>query len=260
MPSREWNADAYHRVSGPQLGWGLAVLDRLQLRGDELVLDVGCGTGRVTAALLERLPGGRVIAIDLSENMLRLAREAIGDRRVHVVRADAAALPFLPRADVVFSTATMHWVLDHPRLFRSVREALVPGGRFVAQCGGGPNIRRLHDRAAALMRDPLFAPHFESWSDPWEFASAEATAERLRQAGFVGVHTSLESAPIVQPDAHAFAEFAANVICRHHLEYLPDAARRAELIQRLTTLAAADDPPFELDYWRLNIDARRAGG
>src|SRR6266702_3251869 len=75
--SREWNSAVYHRLSGPQLSWGKKVLSRLRLRGDETVLDAGCGTGRLTAELAEALPRGRVVGIDLSQNMLAGAREPL---------------------------------------------------------------------------------------------------------------------------------------------------------------------------------------
>jgi trans-aconitate 2-methyltransferase len=238
----------------------LPVLARLPLAGDELVLDVGCGSGRLTRELARRLPRGRVIGVDRSFNMLAVARQHLAaddGARASFVQADASHLPFAGPADALFSTATFHWVLDHPRLFRGVFAALKPGGRFVAQCGGGPNIQRLHDRAAALMLDPEFAPHFTAWQDPWEFADAETTAVRLAEAGFTDVETSLVPSPIVQPDAEAFAEFVTSVICRHHLAMLPDEWSRRRYVDRLTALAAADNPPFELDYWRLNISARR---
>lgn len=259
---REWNAEAYHRVSDPQFQWGLSVLDRLPLAGDETVFDVGCGTGRLTGLLADRLPRGRVVAIDVSSNMLQVARETLGAREAgcaSFVLADASALPAAGRADAIFSTATFHWLLDHDALFRSLHGALKPGGRLVAQCGGGPNIRRVHDRAAALMTEPAFAPYFTSWSEPWEFADAATTARRLKAAGFEEVQTSVEPAPVFQPDADSFAAFLTNVICRAHLACLPDGADRATFVGELTRLAAADSPPFELDYWRLNIDARRSG-
>jgi trans-aconitate methyltransferase len=258
---REWNAEAYHRVSDPQLQWGLAVLARLPLRGDELALDVGCGTGRLTEHLLERLPSGRVIATDLSSNMLDIARAYLQPRfagRVAFARADAAALPIAGRANAIFSTATFHWVLDHPALFRSLYVALAPGGRLVAQCGGGANIQRVHDRCVLLMQQPAFAPHYEAWRDPWEFADAATTAQRLEAAGFQAIHTWLESTPVVQRDAASYREFVTNVVCRHHLAPLPQALRD-EFMTTLTGQAAGDDPAFELDYWRLNIDARKPG-
>src|SRR5262245_46076309 len=134
---REWNADSYHKVSTPQFDWGTAVLERLPLEGHELVFDIGCGTGRLTDKLLERLPRGMVVAVDLSFNMLETARSLLRPAfggRIQLVMADASLLPGLSAADAIFSTATFHWVRDHPRLFRSLYSLLKPGGRIVAQC------------------------------------------------------------------------------------------------------------------------------
>ena len=256
---REWNAEAYHRVSHPQFDWGSVVLDRLLLEGHELVLDVGCGTGRLTDKLLERLPRGRVMAIDLSSNMVQTAREFLRPRhgrRVQLAIADAAALPVHERADAVFSTATFHWVLDHQALFTSLFQSLRPGGYLVAQCGGGPNLRRIHDRLERLRSDAEFAAFFTGWREAWEFADPVTTGKRLADVGFSQVRTSLESTPVVFPAAEAFAAFISNVICPPYLEYLPD-SRRDRFIARITAQAADDDPPFQLDYWRLNIEARR---
>jgi len=257
---REWNADSYHQVSTPQFDWGTAVLERLALDGDELVLDVGCGTGRLTEKLLERLPRGRAVGIDLSSNMLQVAGDFLRPRfgsQIRLVLADAARLPVVAAADAIFSTATFHWVRDHAQLFRSLYAALKPGGRVVAQCGGGPNIARLHDRAAALMEEPTFAPHFTSWRDPWEFADTATTNRRLEQAGFEAIRTSLVPAPLVQPDAQAFQTFITTVICHPHLAHLASPALQDAFVQDLTRKASSDNPPFELDYWRLNIEARK---
>jgi trans-aconitate methyltransferase len=257
---REWNAESYHQISNPMFAMAMPVLQRLSLRGDELVLDVGCGTGLVTEQLLDRLPSGRVVAIDLSMNMLLTARDYLRTKhqaRVSFLLADAAALPLKEVADSIFSTASFHWVLDHPALFRSLFQSLKPGGRLVAQCGGGPNIQRLHDRAAMLMQSTEFASHFAAWRDPWEFANAETTRRRLEEAGFESITTGLEAAPVTQPDAEAFGKYLTNIICRHHLAYLPTRALQHRFVDALTTMASQDPTPFELDYWRLNIDARR---
>jgi trans-aconitate 2-methyltransferase len=224
------------------------------------VLDVGCDTGRLTEKLLDRLPRGRVLAIDQSSNMVQVARDFLRPSRgaqIQLAIADASALPVHGQADAIFSTATFHWVLDHPRLFRSLFAALKPGGRLVAQCGGGANLARIHHRLDALRSDAEFARYFESWRDPWEFANAESTSRRLKDAGFVEVATSLESSPVIFPDAESFATFITNVICRPYLAYLPDPSLRNRLIARVTEQASRDKPPFELDYWRLNMDARR---
>src|SRR5579863_8637271 len=114
--SREWNSAVYHQLSGPQVSWGKKVLARLRLRGDEVVLDAGCGTGRLTADLLEALPRGRVVGVDLSQNMLGSAREHLSPQlgnRVALVACDLLQLPFLQAFDGIVSTAAFHWVLDH---------------------------------------------------------------------------------------------------------------------------------------------------
>jgi len=257
---RDWNATVYHRVSNPQLEWGLPVLARLPLDGRELVLDVGCGTGRLTERLIQRLPQGCAIAIDRSPSMIATARDYLAERcRGHVgfAQASATALPFAGVADAIFSTATFHWVLDHDLLFRNLFVALKRGGRLVAQCGGGPNLLRVHERCRGLMQEAPFAPHFDRWTTPWEFADPETTARRLRAAGFVEVETSLHGSPVAQPDAASYREFVEAVICRPHLSLLPEPSLRDRFLDRLTADAAHDSPPFELDYWRLNIDARK---
>ncbi|MEW6320037.1 MAG: methyltransferase domain-containing protein [Acidobacteriota bacterium] len=258
--AREWNAAAYHKVSAPQVNWGRKVLSRLEVRGDERAIDAGCGTGRLTAELVERVPDGRVVGLDRSRNMLDEARAHLEPRfgaRVAFVQAHLPDLPFREWADLVFSTATFHWVLDHPALFAGLFGALRPGGRLFAQCGGGPNLDRAHALAETVMRRPPFAPHFASWTGVWEFASDTVTADRLRAAGFTGIAVGLEPAPTVFPDEAAYREFVTTVIYHPHLSRLPDASLRQRFLDEVTALAAATDPPFELDYWRLNIDARR---
>lgn len=254
----EWNADRYHDLSSPQQEWGRRVLERLPLEGREVVLDVGCGTGRLTADIAARLPAGRVVGVDRSEAMLRTAAPWLRRhaRGTVLVLGDAAALPFRRAFDAVFSGATFHWIRDHAALFRSIITVLRPGGRLVAQCGGGPNIAQLLGRADRLMRDANFSPFFEDWTEPTYFADVAATSRRLTTAGFVDVEVSLEPAPTPFDGAEAFQAFIANVCVRHHIARMPQ-PERTVFLRELTLAAAADSPPFTLDYWRLNISARR---
>src|SRR5882672_7756841 len=136
--SREWNAADYHRLSAPQFYWGQRVLSELHLRGDECVLDAGCGTGKLTQLLLQNLPRGRVVGLDLSVNMVTHARpnlQAEFGGRAQFVAANLIALPFHEVFDGIFSTASLHWVLDHNLLFHNLFVALRPGGWLHAQCG-----------------------------------------------------------------------------------------------------------------------------
>jgi trans-aconitate 2-methyltransferase len=255
----DWNAAAYARVSAPQLAWGQKVLARLPLAGDEVVLDAGCGAGRLTEEVMERLPRGCVVALDASEAMLaqattRLAR--FGDR-VRFVRADAATHVEAPPVDAVFSTATFHWVLDHDRLFASVHASLKPGGRLVSQFGGGRNLARVRARAEALRRSAPYARWFEGFREPWLYATAEETRDRLVASGFVEVSAGLEEAPVRFDDAAPYREFVTHVIFRDDLARLPDDAARDGYLGALVEQAGREDPPYVLDYVRLNADARR---
>jgi trans-aconitate 2-methyltransferase len=253
--SREWNSSAYHRLSEPQVSWGKKVLSRLRLRGDEVVLDAGCGTGRLTAELLEALPCGRVVGIDLSRNMLASAREHLAKfgARVSLLACDLLHLPFESAFDGIVSTAAFHWVLDHDRLFANLRRALVAGGWIEAQCGGGPNILRLRKHADALAATPKFAPNLAGFREPWLFQNAESAAQTMKRAGFVEIETSVEPALTVLAGADEYKEFVRNIIFHRHLEKISRKEDREQFIATITEQAAAEDPPFSLDYWRLNL-------
>jgi len=256
----EWNAASYHKVSGPQTSWGQKVLARLQVGGNERAIDAGCGSGRLTGELMERLPNGRLIAIDRSWNMLMTARAnlrpAFGSR-VAFAQVSLPDLPFAGWADLVFSTATFHWIRDHDALFAGIFRALRSNGRLFAQCGGGANLRRARELAQSVMTSAPFARYFEKWAGPWEYAYPDVTAQRLTRAGFVEVETNLEEAPTTLATEADYREFVTTVIYHPHLERLPDASMRQSFIDRVTELAAKEPVPFTLDYWRLNLSARK---
>jgi trans-aconitate 2-methyltransferase len=258
----DWDGKAYERISEPQFQWGLRVLERLDVRGDETVVDAGCGAGRLTERLVERLPRGRVVALDASESMLERARVRLarfGDR-VSFVHADLATYIAQPKVDAIFSTATFHWVLSHEALFAALFASLRSGGTLLAQCGGGANLERLRNRAATLREAPAYARYFEGFREPWNYALPDETRARLERAGFVATRVDLELAPTRFDDAASFREFVAKVIVRDELPRLPDETLREKYLESLVELASRDDPPFELDYVRLNIEARVPGG
>jgi len=212
--SREWHAAEYHRLSTPQFQWGQRVLSQLHLRGDECVLDAGCGTGKLTRLLLQNLPRGRVVGLDVSRNMVMHARRDLqpefGDR-ARFVAADLLALPFRDAFDGIFSTASFHWVLDHDALFHNLFVALRPGGWLHAQCGGGPNLARLRERVRTLSQTVEFSPRLGQFPEPWFFSDAEGAARRMRSAGFHEVKTDLEQASFAVSSREEFQGYLRNV-------------------------------------------------
>ncbi|MEX0790724.1 MAG: class I SAM-dependent methyltransferase, partial [Actinomycetota bacterium] len=193
---RDWDAEAYERLAEPQDAWGLRILGLLDLAGDETVLEAGCGTGRDTARLLERLPNGRVVALDGSARMLdRLRIRLAGDMdRIEVVQADLARpLPLKEPVDVVFSVAAFHWVQDHAALFKNLAAVMRPGARLVADCGGTGNIARVSaavERVTGVPAEPGI----------WNFSEPETVRLRLAAAGFTDVQVELHGDDIRLPD------------------------------------------------------------
>lgn len=246
MP-RDWDGSTYDRIADPMTRWGQAVLGRLALAGDEHVLDAGCGSGRVTEGLLDRLPGGRVTGLDGSPRMVLEAKRRLAAHaaRVHFVIADLrATLPLRARFDAVLSTATFHWIPDHGALFRQIASVLRPGGQLVAQCGGAGNI-------ASVMRALRMLG--VTWH-PWTYATPEETRVRLAEAGFVAVDTWLHEEPTAVDPGPALETFLATVILGSHLERLADSER-----EPFVRAIAQALPRPEIDYVRLNIVARRGG-
>jgi trans-aconitate 2-methyltransferase len=241
--STPWDARTYDRSSAPQQAWASDVLARLEgIAQDATVLDVGCGTGRVTEALPALLPRGRVLAIDASQDMVALASKRLGDR-AHVWCQDVLDLDLDEHVDAIVSTATFHWVTDHDRLWAGLARALRPGGVLEVQCGGEGNIDRVREAIDAAARDE--AQELVGWS-PWMFAGPQETEGRLQEAGFAETRCWLEERPTHPQDVDAFVRTS---ILPAHLARLPEPRR-----ERFAAAVVAG-VRLPLDYVRLNVSA-----
>jgi trans-aconitate 2-methyltransferase len=244
-----WDARTYDTSSAPQQTWAADVLARVEsVAPDASVLDVGCGTGRVTEALLALVPQGRVLALDASAEMVELARARLGDR-AEVWQQDVLELELDEPVDAVLSTATFHWVTDHERLFANLHALLKPGGRLVAQCGGHGNVAEVKQAGFGAAAEPRFAPYFEGWDGDWVFATAEETERRLLAAGFGDVWTWLTRVNVDPGDPVGYLR----AICLSSwLARLPE-----ELHDDFVSTALERLPDrLEIHYVRLNILAR----
>jgi trans-aconitate 2-methyltransferase len=239
---REWDAPAYETLNAPMNERGNDAVARLELRGDETVLDAGCGTGEVTATLLERLPHGRVIALDGSRRMLDAARGRFaGDARVSFVHADLGEpLPLGEPVDAIVSTSTFHWVRDHDALFRHLAAVSKPGGQLVVDCGGAGNIAAVVE----ILGELGHAEH------PWTYAGVEETETRLRAAGFAPDEVRL--VPRVSRFAPDELErFLTSVVLRTYaMELGPDVG--GALVHAVATRL----PQHEIHWVRLEVVAR----
>jgi len=245
--TRDWDARTYDRVADPMTRWGAAVLERLPLEGDERVLDAGCGTGRVTESLLERLPNGHVVALDGSPAMVEGARERLaryGDRVSFLVADLGRPIPVGEPVDAILSTATFHWVPDHDALFANLAAALRPGGVLVAQCGGVGNIANVHRVLAGIG---------DGWLGPVHFETPLDTTARLDTAGFVDIECWLTDEPTRFEAGEPLEAYLRTVVLGDQLERLPADERDAFV----RAVADGLDEPI-IQYVRLNIVARRS--
>jgi trans-aconitate 2-methyltransferase len=247
---RDWDAATYDRIADPMTRWGADVLARMELRGDETVLDAGAGSGRVTEMLLERLPHGRVVALDAAPSMLAEARNRLarfGDR-VRFVESDLlelapAHLGSDAPVDAVLSTATFHWVLDHDRLFANLAAVMRPGAALEAQCGAAGNIAGLIEAVRTTGTDRVGA---------WYYATPEDTIARLYHAGFEDVEVWTHPEPTRLAEGEELETYLETVCLRTHVAGMAHEERRTFL----RAVASAMPEPV-IDYVRLNMSARR---
>jgi trans-aconitate 2-methyltransferase len=247
----DWDAVTYHRVAEVQEEWGREVLARLDLRGDETVLDAGCGTGRVTRLLLERLPEGRVIGVDAAPSMIAKAREAIGgDKRVELEVRDLLDLDLDREVDAIFSNAAFHWILDHARLFARLFAALRPGGALEAQCGGQDNVAEFIRAIESAEGDERFSQYLRGIPASYNFASVGDTQARLARAGFDAKPVWLDNRSYAPSEPAPFVRASG---LAQQLERLPEHLHD----EYVDAVLGSMPRPLVLDYVRLNISARR---
>ena len=247
--TKRWDAKAYQGVAAPVEEWGKAVLERLELSGDEVVLDVGCGSGGVTELIVEKVPNGRVIGVDSSEEMIEAARERLGDR-AELHHADVLELNLPEPVDAIFSNAAFHWIGEQEQLYERLAALLREGGQLEAQCGGIGNIAEVDRVVDAANGAEPFAPYLRGRRRPWTFARPSDTDLRLERAGFAEHRAWLEDAQVEPKDPRTYL---ATVILRAHLDALPEELQD----EFLDNVLGGMPRPFVLDYVRLNVSARR---
>jgi trans-aconitate 2-methyltransferase len=239
----DWDAASYDQLPIPMTRWGLGVIERLPLRGDERVLDAGCGTGQVTEVLRERLPAGEIVALDASPSMLERARARLGDDHVTFLMHDLLEPIPIPAVDAILSTATFHWVPDHDRLFANLAAVLRQDGRMASQSGGAGNLRRVNDAVARATGIDLTATKV--------YPTAEVTTERLERAGFTGVECWLHDEPVELPADELETYLRTVILSGEVARRTPSEA--ADLVHTVATELGAPT----IDYVRLDITARR---
>ena len=262
MTNTYWDAAVYDRIGTPMRRWAGQVIDDLALRGGETVLDAGCGSGSVTFDLLQKLPAGKIYAVDASAEMIAQLSKAIEERReTRIVPVHASLTDFtLPEpVDAVFSNAVFHWIPEDQPLFHCLFSATKPGGRLRAQCGGFGNNRRVLEAVAAVRRQERFARHLAGFEDTKTYRTPEAAKEAMQRAGWRDVRASLFEAPVAFDDHASAALYVKTILLRDHVSRLPRDLADAYAMAVVDETVDRHGEPYVADYVRLDLWASRPG-
>jgi trans-aconitate 2-methyltransferase len=257
LSETDWNAAAYDDLSDPMFEWGMAVLETLNLKGNERVLDAGCGSGRLTEELLRKMPSGEVVALDFSPKMLEQAQQRLAkfSRQVEFVHANLEQFELADKVDGIFSNAALHWVPDHVAMFRSLHQALRPGGWLVAQFGGVGNLARTLRRAHEIGEQVPFREHLQGVEAGPHFEDVTSTRERMEAAGFEVSEAKLHTVVPHFERRERYEAFLATVVLRNPLAKLPEELRE-KFLRGISDRTVADEGDYSLDYVRLTVRAR----
>lgn len=260
MTNTFWDAEVYERIGRPMRRWAQRVIEDLALRGDETVLDAGCGSGSVTFDLLEKLPHGKIYAVDASAEMVESLAKQVAERGIRNVMPMQASLTdfTLPEpVDCVFSNAVFHWIPDDAALFGCLYRAAKPGGRLRAQCGGFGNNAEVLASVAKIRQDARFAQYLDGFADSKKYRTeAQATAS-LEAAGWRDVRARLWPERVPFDDPAEGALYVKTILLRDHIARLPaelgDTYARAVVDETIARRGA----PYAADYVRLDLWATR---
>jgi trans-aconitate 2-methyltransferase len=208
MPKFEWNADQYAKHSSSQEKWAKELLTKLKLKGNEKLLDLGCGDGRITVEISRLVPGGMIIGIDNSESMISLAKEKYADiKNLAFYVMDAKEIRFAEEFDVVFSNAALHWVDDHKKVLQGINKSLKPGGRFLIQTGGTGNAAAGFEVIKEMAVTKEWMPYLKDAESPYNFQSDIDYEALISETGFRPVRVELLNKDMVHEGIEGFKGF-----------------------------------------------------
>jgi trans-aconitate methyltransferase len=260
----DWDATTYDHISDVIESWGHKTIERRQWKGDEIVLDAGCGSGRLTKILSMKVPNGKVIAVDSDLSMIRLAKENLAKiSNIKFIKMNISEIEIAEKVDVVFSNAVLHWILNHKKVFERFWKMSKPDGQILVQCGGYGNLTTTLSIFNKVRKSKEFYNYFcnnkgeDIWNEPWYFAKKEDTEIILQDLGFRNIQVFLENKEAKFPNKEKYFLFIKTIVLRPYLKYLPNETLKEKfaksVIQEIET--NAKELQWKLDYVRLNINA-----
>ncbi|MDW0167461.1 MAG: class I SAM-dependent methyltransferase [Nitrososphaeraceae archaeon] len=282
-----WDARTYDQVSYlVQYRWGQQVLEWRKWRGNEIVMDAGCGSGLLTKQLAKKVPRGKVYAVDIDSNMIKQARNNLQlFDNVEIMQSSFTDIRLPQKLDVVFSNSALHWLQDHRNAFRIFWEMLKPthsndndndtadtsnstgnisSSQLLIQCGGYGNLQEIITLLERITYLDQFKAYFTKWKQSWYFAKPDDTNKLLEEIGYVNTRVYSNSDCIILPNRHMYSRFVKTVVAKPYLERLsPDNGDKLKtaflelFLDEVKKHSNKSKTRWFLDFVRLNIVARR---
>lgn len=260
----ELDVENYHKISYIQESWGLELLKNKKWCGNEIVVDGGCGTGRITKALAQIMKTGKIYAVDLDKNMISAAREHLnGFSNVIFITSDLSTVRIPELVDVIFSNAVIHWILDHDMLFQHFWNLLKPSGELLIQCGGKGNLESSHMALENVRKNPAFRKYFQKWTEPWNFSSPQEISKILERIGFRNIETKLIKKTAIFDGMEEYTLFMKTVVMKPYLSYLPKNDKSTidlfikQFIIEIEKINPDQNKNYTVEYIRLNIKSKK---
>jgi trans-aconitate 2-methyltransferase len=259
----QWNAADYAQSSTLQQQLARELIQKLNLKGNERLLDIGSGDGKVTAEIAGYLPNGFVIGVDNSESMVTLAQSkysADAFPNLRFQRGDASSLSFRNEFDIVFSNAALHWVLDHRPVLQGIFSSLKHGGRILLQMGGKGNVRDVERAFESLIKKNEWSCYFQGFNFPYGFYDADEYRRWLRDAGFQIIRVELIPKEGIHQNRKAL-EAWIRTTWLPHTQQVP-AEKRDTFITQFAKTYLENHPPEDdgrmyVNLVRLEVEARK---
>jgi trans-aconitate 2-methyltransferase len=256
-----WNAEVYDKIGTPMRGWAQAVIDDLSLRGDETVLDAGCGSGSVTLDLWEKVKDGKIYALDSSPDMIAKLRATLEERNIENIipmQTDLTKFSLPEKVDVVFSNAVFHWIQDDTGLFGSLARATKSGGCLRAQCGGGENNKNLMTATLDVEKRIPYAEHLSGRVDSRIYRTEQQAVEALQRNGWKNARANLFPSPVEFEDIDSAVLYLKTIILQQQASALPTGLSDQFLRDVIAEMINRHGEPFVADYVRLDLWAERS--
>jgi len=288
MNKGSWDARTYDQVSRlVQYKWGKQVLELRKWRGNEIVMDAGCGSGLLTKQLAKKVTRGKVYAVDIDFNMIKQAKNNLKFLdNVEIMQSSFTNIKLPRKIDVIFSNSAFHWIQDHRKAFQNFWKMLklmsisndnsnsnnytAGGGQLLIQCGGHGNLQQTITILEQIIHLAQFKEHFTDWKQPWYFAKTEDTNKLLQEIGYVNTRVYLSSDSIIFPNRQIYSKFVKTVVMKPYLDHISQGNDsdndRIDKLKALFLKLFLDEVKkcgnksnsrWFLDFVRLNISAHR---